>query len=443
MNAEIKPIKTAAELKLAANFAAMRDTLPGGALLSERRLQAFEHFEALGLPHRRVEEWKYTDLRTLMRDAAPLAGVPSSAAVAAAMKAGAMFGSEGTRRLLFVDGAFAPNRSDLGDLEPGLNIVTMGTALAEGDPVVAAQCGDVVPTDDVAVALNTAFMGDGAVIRVADDAHIERPIHLVFVFTSKSAAAMFPRSLLLVGRRARFTLLESFEGPDGVDYQVNSALELVVGDGANVNHIKVGREGANALHLSTVMARIGAGSALQDVTLTVGGAVVRNQLFVRFAGEDARLTANSATLIRQRQHVDTTLVIEHAVPGGFSRELNKAVLDDESRGVFQGKIIVSPGAQKTDGKMMSQALLLSERAEADNKPELEIFADDVQCGHGATAGALDQDLLFYVKARGLPQKEAEALLIAAFVGEAFEAIEHHGVKEALTAIARGWLGARP
>ena len=444
MNAEIKPIKTAAELKLAASFAAMRDTLPGGPLLSKRRLAAFKHFEALGLPHRRVEEWKYTDLRALMRDAAPLAGVPPSEAVAAATKAGAIFGSsEATRRLLFVDGAFASDRSDLGRLEPGLEIVAMGTALAEGDAVVAAQCGDVVPTDDVIVALNTAFMGDGAVIRVADDAHIERPIHLVFVSTSKSAAAVFPRSLVVVGRRARLTLLESFEGPDGVDYQVNSAVELVVGDGANVSHVKVGREGNHALHLSTVMARIGAGSALRDITLTVGGAVVRNQLFVRFAGKDARLTANSATLIRQRQHVDTTLVIDHAVPGGFSRELNKAVLDDESRGVFQGKIIVAPGAQKTDGKMMSQALLLSEQAEADHKPELEIFADDVQCGHGATSGALDQDLLFYVKARGLPQKEAEALLVAAFVGEAFEAIEHDGVKEALTAIAQGWLAARP
>jgi len=191
------------------------------------------------------------------------------------------------------------------------------------------------------------------------------------------------------------------------------------------------------------MGRIGAGSNLQDIALTVGGAVVRNQLFVRFAGENGRLTANSATLIRQRQHVDTTLVIDHAAPGGFSRELNKAVLDDESCGVFQGKIIVAPGAQKTDGKMMSQALLLSERAEADHKPELEIFADDVQCGHGATAGALDQDLLFYIKARGLPQKEAEALLIAAFVGEAFETIEQEDIKEALMAIAQGWLGARP
>ena len=444
MNAEIKPIKTAAELKLAASFAAVKDTLPGGPLLAERRLRAFKHFEALGLPHRRIEEWKYTDLRALMRDAAPLAGGPSRAAVAAATKAGAIFGSgEGARRLLFVDGAFVWDRSDLGNLEPGLSLMALGTALAEGDSVVAATCGDVLPTDDVAVALNTAFMGDGAVIRVADDAHIERPIHLVFVFTSKTAAAVFPRSLVIVGRGARLTLLESFEGPDGVDYQVNSAVELVVGDGANVNHVKVGLEGTNALHLSTVMARIGAGSALQDVILTVGGALVRNQLFVRFAGEHARLTANSATLIRQHQHVDTTLVVDHALPGGLSRELNKAVLDDESRGVFQGKIIVAPGAQKTDGKMMSQALLLSERAEADHKPELEIFADDVQCGHGATAGALDRDLLFYVKARGLPQKEAEALLIAAFVGEVFEAIEHHDIKEALTAVAQGWLAARP
>ena len=444
MNAEIKPIKTAAELKLAASFAALRDTLPGGPLLSERRLRAFKHFDALGLPHRRVEEWKYTDLRTLMRDAAPVAGLPAREAVASATTAGAVFGSvEGGCRLLFVDGAFVSDRLELGGLEPGLSIVGMGTALAEGDPVVTAECGDVVPTDDVAVALNTAFMGDGAVIRVADGAYIERPIHLVFAFTSQTAAAVFPRSLVVVGRGARLTLLESFEGPDGVDYQVNSAIELAVGDGATVNHVKVGREGSRALHLSSVMARIGAGSALRDVALTVGGAVVRNQLFVRFVGEDARLTANSATLIRQRQHVDTTLVIDHAVPGGFSRELNKAVLDDESRGVFQGKIIVAPGAQKTDGKMMSQALLLSERAEADNKPELEIFADDVQCGHGATAGALDQDLLFYVKARGLPQPEAEALLIAAFVGEAFEAIEHQDVKEALMAVAQGWLAARP
>lgn len=444
MSAEIKPMKTAAELKLAASFAAMRDTLPGGALLAARRLQAFRHFEALGLPHRRVEQWKYTDLRTLMRDAAPLAGVPSRhAAASAAGSAGLIFAGAGARRLLFVDGTFAADQSDLGGLEPGLDIAAMATALTDGDAAVAAQCGDVVATDDVAVALNTAFMGDGAVIRVADDARIDRPIHLAFIFTSPSAAAVFPRSLIVVGQRARLTLLESFEGPDALDYQVNGALELVIGNGASVDHVKVGREGTQALHLSTVMARIGAGATFVDVGLTIGGAVVRNQLFVHLAGEDARLTANSATLIRRHQHVDTTLAIDHAVPGGASRALNKAVLDEESRGVFQGKITVAPGAQKTDGKMMSQALLLSEGAEADHKPELEIFADDVQCGHGATAGALDQELLFYVKARGIPQKDAEALLIAAFVGEAFDAIARQDVKDVLMALAQEWLAARP
>ena len=443
MNAEIKPIKSAAELKLAASFAAVRDTLPGGPALSERRLRAFQHFEALGLPHRRIEQWKYTDLRTLMRDAAPLAGVPSREAVAAATTAGAIFGGgQGARRLLFVDGVFASDRSDLGSLEPGLSIVAMGTALAESDAAVVAQCGDVVPTDDVAVALNTAFMGDGAVIGVADNAHIERPIHLVFAFTSKIAAAMFPRSLVVVGRRARLTLLESFEGPDGVDYQVNSAIELVVGDEASVSHVKVGREGSHALHLSTVMARIGAGSSLQDVALTVGGAVVRNQLFVRFSGEGAIADIRGASLLTGRQHVDTTLIADHEAGGCQTRDLFKAVLDGEARGVFQGKIIVRPNAQKTDAKMTAQALLLSERAEAIHKPELEIFADDVLCGHGATAGTIDGDMKFYLMARGIPAKEAEALLIEAFVGAAIETVAHEGIRDALQHAAAAYLRAR-
>jgi Fe-S cluster assembly protein SufD len=443
MNAEIKPMRTAAELKLAANFAAIRDTLRGGPLLAERRLRAFRQFEALGLPHRRIEQWKYTDLRTLMRDAAPLAGAPSISAAAAAAKSGAVFGSLNARRLVFVDGVLVADQSDLGGLEPGLRIAAMGQALAEGDALVAAKCADVLPTEDVAVALNTAFMGDGAVIRVAEGARIDRPVHLVFAVTSQTPAAVFPRSLVLVGAGAHLTLLESFEGPDAVDYQVNGALELVLDEGAEVDHVKIGLEGTHALHISTVMAQIAAGAALRGLELTIGGAVVRNQRFVRFAGEDARLNANSATLIKQRQHVDTTLAIDHAVPGGLSRALNKAVLDEDSRGVFQGKIVVAPGAQNTDGKMMSQALLLSERAEADHKPELEIFADNVQCGHGATAGSLDKDLLFYVKARGVPHKEAEALLIAAFVGEAFDEIEHNGLKEALQAATQAWLAARP
>jgi Fe-S cluster assembly protein SufD len=170
--------------------------------------------------------------------------------------------------------------------------------------------------------------------------------------------------------------------------------------------------------------------------------VVRNQMFVRFAGEGSIVGIRGANLLKGRQHVDTTLIADHTAANCSSRELFKTVLDDESRGVFQGKIIVQPQAQKTDARMATHALLLSDTAEADNKPELEIFADDVQCGHGATAGALDEDLLFYLKARGIPPKEAESLLIQAFVGEAVEGIEHAGLRDALMEIVDGWLRAR-
>jgi Fe-S cluster assembly protein SufD len=442
MRAEIKPMKTAAEAALAEAFAAARATLPGDRRIAERRAAAFQAFDARGLPHRRVEEWKYTDLRALIREAKPLAAAPDAQAKNRAKRAGKLVAGIGARRISFVDGAFVAELSDLAALEAGLSIVPMAKALAEGDPLLASRFGAAVPTDDVAVALNTAFMGDGALVRISRNTKLDRPIHLVFAFESDMAFAAFTRSLIVVEEGAQATLIESHEGPDGIDYQVNTAIELLVGDRAHVNHVKIGTEGAQAIHISTLMASIGAHARLRDLVFTTGGSVVRNQLFVRFAGEDAELALNAATLIKGRQHVDNTLVVDHAVPGGFSRELNKSVLDGESRSVFQGKIIVRPGAQKTDGKMMTQALLLSEHAEADNKPELEIFADDVQCGHGATAGALDQNLLFYLKARGIPQAEAEALLIQAFVGEAIETLEHEGVKDALTGAAAQWLAAR-
>jgi len=442
MRAEIKPMKTAAEAALAEAFAAVRATLPGDRRLAERRAAAFQSFDERGLPHRRVEEWKYTDLRALIREAKPLAAPPDAQAKQRAKRAGKLLAGIGARRITFVDGAFVAELSDLVALEPGLSIVPMAKALAEGDPLVASRLGAVVPTDDVAVALNTAFMGDGALVRISRNTKLERPIHLVFVFGSDRASAAFTRSLIVVEEGAQATLIESHEGPDGIDYQVNTALELLVGDHAQVDHVKIGTEGTLAIHVSTLMAALGAHARLRDLVFTTGGSVVRNQLFVRFAGEGAILALNGANLIKGRQHVDNTLVVDHAVPGGFSRELNKSVLDGESRSVFQGKIIVRPGAQKTDGKMMTQALLLSEDAEADNKPELEIFADDVQCGHGATAGALDQNLLFYLKTRGIPQAEAEALLIQAFVGEAIETLAHEGVKDALMGAAAEWLRSR-
>jgi Fe-S cluster assembly protein SufD len=443
MNAEVRPIRTAAETAIATSFAAAKRALPGPATVGVLREDAFRRFETEGLPHRRVEEWKYTDLRALMREAKPLAGLPDAATKARAKAALATLAEVDARRIVFVDGALVPELSDLDRLEAGLTIRSMAKALAAGDGDLLAHLGRLVPTHDVAVALNTAFMGDGALIHVAPGAALAQPIHLVFVNAGSEAASVFARSLAVIEDGARAMLLESHIGcSDASDYQVNAVLELKVGDAAHVDHVKITGEGAGALHVSSLMAAIGAHARFNEFLFTIGGGVVRNQAFVRFDGEGTVAGIRGATLLKGRQHADTTLVADHAAAECTSREVFKSVLDEQGRSVFQGKIIVRPHAQKTDAKMATHALLLSDTAEADNKPELEIFADDVQCGHGATSGALDQDLLFYLKARGIPAKDAEALLIQAFVGEAVEGIEHAGLRDALIDRVVAWLKAR-
>jgi len=441
VNAEVAVIKTAAETALAQAFAQARDRLPGDEAIMARRNAAFDLFAKQGLPHRRIEEWKYTDLRALMRDAKPLASPPDASAKARAKDAGRVLGDLDARRLVFVDGAFVPELSDLRELEAGLVVGSLAQALADADPVVAARLGKLAPASDAAVALNTALMGDGAVIRVASGATIERPLHLLFVASEKPAAT-FTRSLVTIDHGARVMLIESHEGPTASDYQVNAALELFIGDGAHVDHVKVIGEGTEALHVSTLAAAIGAHARFNTFSFISGGSLVRNQLFLRLDGEGTVAGIRGASLLKDRQHADTTLFADHIARDCQSREMFKSVLDNEAHGVFQGRIIVRRHAQKTDAKMMTQALLLSERAEADNKPELEIFADDVQCGHGATAGALDEELKFYLMARGIPPAEAEAMLIQAFLGEAIEGIEHAGLREALIESVAAWLGAR-
>jgi len=438
MNVEVRPIRTAAETALAANFAAAKASLPGADGVAALREEAFRRFEAGGLPSRRIEEWKYTDLRALMREAKPLAPLPDAAARRWAAESAALLASIDARRIVFVDGSFVPELSDLSDLEPGLSIRSMASALEAGDTRVLTRIGPISPTADTAMALNTAFMRDGAVIDVAAGVALARPIHLVFVAARKEASAVFTRSLAMIGKGARAMLVESHEGSS--EQQVNTAMELDVADEAHVDHVKI--TAAGALHVSTMMAAVGAHSRFNEFLFTAGGAVVRNQLFIRFAGAGTIAGIRGASLLNGNQHADTTLLVDHAAEGCTSRETFKSVLDGESRGVFQGKIIVRPGAQKTDAKMATHALLLSDTAESDNKPELEIFADDVQCGHGATSGALDEDLLFYLRARGIAQPEAEALLIQAFVGEAVEGIEHAGLRDVLMEQVVKWLNAR-
>jgi Fe-S cluster assembly protein SufD len=302
--------------------------------------------------------------------------------------------------------------------------------------------GPTVPADDPALSLNTALAGDGVVITISPGVTIERPIHLAFVNTSATPAAMVTRSLVVAGGGARATLIETHEGPDQSDYQVNTALQVVVGDEARVDHVKITREGSAAIHIATLLVNIGARAKFNDLGFTIGGSVVRNQMFVLLAGEGTETNLRGLSLLADRQHADATLTVDHSAANCQSREVFKMVVDDEARAVFQGKITVRPQAQKTDAKMMSRALLLSDNAEADSKPELEIFADDVQCGHGATTGTLDDQLKFYLMARGIPEKEAEALLIQAFAAEVLETIEHDGLRDALMDATVAWLGRR-
>jgi Fe-S cluster assembly protein SufD len=401
---------------------------------------AFAAFADAGLPHRRIEEWKYTDLRALMRDAAPLAS-PADAAAVARMKKGDPLAGVVLRRLVLANGSFVPELSDLTS-EKGLTIAPLARALADRHPLVG-RVGALKPASfDAALALNTAFLNDGLLIEVAEGAALQTPIHVRHVFAGGSAGATFTRIVFVVGKGATATLAESFEGPDGVTYQTNSTVEAHVADGANASLVRLQAEGAAALHLSTLLAEIGAGAEVMTCALTTGAAVSRYSATLRFAGKHTNLRVAGATLLRGRQHADTTLVVDHAVADGASREMFRTVLDDTSRGVVQGRIVVRPDAQKTDARMSLGALLLAEAAEADQKPELEIFADDVQCGHGATSGELDEQLLFYLMARGIPRTQAEALLIEAFVDEALNQIGHDGLRTALIDRAAAWLHAR-
>jgi Fe-S cluster assembly protein SufD len=439
MNVEIKPLKTAAEQGIAANFAAAKSHLPGGPDVAQLREDAFETFSDGGLPHRRIEEWKYTDLRALMREAAPLA---KPAAAPAQVGASDPLGDVVLRKLVFVNGRFAPELSDLDNLEKKLTILPLAKALADKHPLTA-RIGELKPeTRDPALELNTAFLNDGALIELGEGAVLDRPIHLRHVFTGKDAAATFARAVFVVGKGANGTLIESFEGPDGIGYQVNSALELHVADKAHASLVRLQAEGNSAVNLSTLLVEIGAGAELDIGGLTLGAAVSRHSGYIRFKGENTNIRLAGAALLRGNQHADTTLVLDHAVPNCTSKEIFKTVLDDTARGIVQGRIVVRPDAQKTDARMSLGALLLSEDAEADQKPELEIFADDVQCAHGATSGAIDAQLLFYLLARGIPRKQAEALLVQAFFGAALEQIPNEGVREALIERAAAWLTAR-
>jgi Fe-S cluster assembly protein SufD len=427
---------------LSDSFAIARDRLPGAGKVADLRRAAFEAYEREGLPHRRIEDWKYTDIRALMREVLPLAPAPGAAELTRAAAALKLQGVEGARRLVLVDGVFAPKLSGLSDLPKGLGIRTLREALETGDAALQAQLFAPDSANPM-VALNSAMMTDGVVIEIADGTVLTQPLHIVHVASAATPAAMFTRSLLRLGKDAGTTLVESYIASDAAKaYQVHDSLIVSIGDNSRLDHVRLVEDGREAFNISSATVTLGAHAHFNTFGMVSGSGVSRYQPTIVFAGEHSEVQTNGVNLLNGRQHADTTLFMDHAVPHCASREIFRAVVDDRGHSVFQGRIIVRPHAQKTDAKMMTRALLLSDEAEADNKPELEIFADDVTCGHGATTGALDESLLFYLRARGLSEKEAQALLIQAFVGEAIESIVNDNLRDLAIAAAQRWLEAR-
>lgn len=368
------------------------------------------------LPSRRQEDWKWTDLRRRIETPYERAAAVADAARVAKLIAADPLAKLPLRRVVFVNGVLDRTHSDLA----GLTLTTGAPDLTEDEPLATMN----------------ATLADAAVTLAISGA-ADRPLHLMFLTLADTPAAVGARVHVSVADGAALHLIESHRGVG--QYLANPALSLALGKGAAVNRAKLELEDAAATHLAIADVTLAAHAVLRDFTLTSGAALNRQNGRVTFVGEgvDARVTG--AYLLGGSQHADTRLVVDHQVPRCVSREVFKCVMDGAARGVFQGKVIVARDAQKTDGKQSSHALLLSEQAEFDAKPELEIYADDVVCGHGATSGDLDHDHMFYLMSRGIPHDEAKAMLIAAFVGEVFDGVDHEGLKGVLTAFAENWL----
>lgn len=418
MNASVKPPASPAEASLAESFAALR-----ASGVSPAQEGAFARFLDRGLPSRRIEAWHYTDLRTQLKSAPPPArGASAQDAATSPLALGH------GRDLLFVDGSLVSEAADVA----GVRVARSASGRALASPVIDEA--------DASVALTRAFAREAITISVEPKAQAGA-LHLDFR-NGATAATSAAHVIVSVGAGASLTLVESHASAPSAAHLAQALVEFDVGEGASVSHIRVNGLDASASSVSTLGVDIGASASFETFSLTDGAGLSRHQVFARFSGEHAKAAIRGTTLVRGKQHADTTIVVNHAAPHCESRETFKSIVDEDATGVFQGRINVAQGAQKTDARMASNALLLAEGAAMYNKPELEIFADDVQCAHGATCGELDENLLFYIMARGIPRREAEALLLEAFVAPAFDGVEDETLRETLMERVRGWLAQR-
>ncbi len=392
--------------------------------LRDLRRRAIERFEAVGFPtaRRGNEEWKYTSVTPIAR------GVFSYSFETPPVQPSAIRPYQLGRdwpRLVFVDGWYRPRLSSVAGLPPGVAVLDLAEAVSVDPETIEARLARLVPPEgDGFAALNAAFLHHGAFVGVPAGIEVDRPIHLLFVSTGGSPmrnageqAVGYPRLLVVAGAGSKATIVESHVGLTDTPYLTDPVTEIAVGAGARLTHYKLALEGEGASHVATTQVRQERDSTFTSVVFTAGGRLVRNSLNVTLDGEGAETTLNGLYLTSGTQHVDHHTFIDHARPRTTSRELYKGIVDGKSRAVFSGRILVRRDAQKADARQTNKNLVLSAGAEVDTKPFLEIFADDVKCSHGATAGKLDETSLFFLRARGLDPERARDLLAYAFASE--------------------------
>ncbi|RKH34021.1 Fe-S cluster assembly protein SufD [Corallococcus praedator] len=430
-------------LEVARTFQA-RGSANDPAWLRTLRAEGLRHFEARGLPTSKDEEWKYTPVSTLSAlPFQPARDVYAGEDVAAAVARLALPGP----RLVFVDGRFVPALSVLTGLPRGVVLKPLSQALREDGELLERTLGQRTRLGANAfTSLNAALLEEGALLTLAPRALSEVPVQLLFLSRGGSGPVLAsPRVVVVAGEGSEATLVETYAGLGTEATFTNAVTEVSLGDNASLHHYKLQTEGDATLHLGGLYSRQGRDSRFQSHAFSFGGALARNEVHALFAGEGGECLLNGLFVGRGTQHLDNRTDLDHAVPRCSSREVYKGVLDDRSRGTFHGRIRVREDAQKTDASQTNRNLLLSEGAQVDTRPQLEILADDVKCAHGTAVGRLDDTALFYLRSRGIPKPEAERMLTQAFASELVLAVPAGPVRERVEALLSAKLpgGARP
>jgi Fe-S cluster assembly protein SufD len=412
----------------------------GPAWLSALRLRAFERFQAQGLPTTRDEDWKYTNPAALLRT--PIVSPASLGPVAATLEdlKPLGFGSLGVHRAVFVNGRFSPALSSLASLPPGLEVVSLRELLLN-DPDRVRPYLEGRDGPGAFGALGAAFLDDGAFVFA--EAGFSMREGLLLFFYSANLAGDAPlcnvRNVVALERGSQLSLVEAYAGPEGQTYVANAQTDLHVGEGAAVERLKLQRESTGAFHVGRVSASLGRRGRLNDLSLSLGGALARSDVDVLFDGEGGECALDGLFMARGRQQVDVHTRVDHARPHCSSRQLYKGILDGKARGVFHGRVLVRKDAQKSDALQSNRNLLLSHEALVNSIPQLEIHADDVKCKHGSATGQLDPAALFYLRARGLAELEARSLLTYAFASDLLQRVKDDQVRLGLEAYLQSWL----